>query len=257
VTEPDSILNEIRQRRHLEELVARAERIHAVLGHLLAEHGNRVHFRPSATGVDMVGLTPERPFALRPAIKNVGRFVERFEEEFQRHCVDVPAGRVGAEQKLQAYLMRTAYPNRRRMLPLEHAAAESGAPVQLEFVTDDIVVPYMGRRFACDLLAVETAPEGAHAVVLEVGRKRGDPLNVQRVIDYARIVSHQSPVFSRLFSALLGRPITLVEPCQRWILWPTATEPDTLEGELRANGIRLAEYEAAGDEFRLRAAGWT
>jgi len=44
---------------------------------LLDAHGDRVHFRPSATGVSMVGLLHERPQRGKSGITNLERLNDR------------------------------------------------------------------------------------------------------------------------------------------------------------------------------------
>ena len=67
-----------------------------------------VHFRPSSTGVAMVGLLPERPQRGKSAILNLERVVAEFESLFSAHCVQIEQGRVTGEKALQSFLIRDA-----------------------------------------------------------------------------------------------------------------------------------------------------
>jgi hypothetical protein len=93
------------QRARLEATVGWARRIRATLQPLLEEHGNRVHFRPSSTGVAMVGLLHDRPQRGKGGIRNLERLSSDFESMFQEHCHDVEHGRVTGEKALQSALI--------------------------------------------------------------------------------------------------------------------------------------------------------
>jgi hypothetical protein len=82
-----------RVRAHLQAVTARALDARMHLGSLQAAHGDRVHFRPSSTGVAMVGLLPARPQRGKSGYTNLARLAANFEEEFQHHCVNVEQGR--------------------------------------------------------------------------------------------------------------------------------------------------------------------
>lgn len=192
-----------KQRAQLETILKRAERIREHAAALQAREGHRVYFRPTTTGVDMLSLADERPLQGRVNIKNLAAVVADFEAEYQRWCVAAPAERVSAEKRLQAWLIRHALPQGRSLTQL---GALLGAP--LRFVTDDLPVPYMGKRLASDLLALQ----GAQPVVLEVCRARGAGL--ERVHAYASVMERHPEHYSKIYSALLGEPVTL-EPRDR------------------------------------------
>lgn len=98
----------------LEATIGWAERIREELGPLQQAHGHQVHFRPSATGVAMVGLTPKRPQRGKSGIRDLARLAKDFDEAFHAHCVSTAQGRETPEKALQSFLIRNALSNGRR-----------------------------------------------------------------------------------------------------------------------------------------------
>ncbi len=59
------------QRERLRKTIDWARRLRAELQPIQHAHGDRVHFRPSSTGVAMVGLLPDRPQRGKSGITNL------------------------------------------------------------------------------------------------------------------------------------------------------------------------------------------
>lgn len=85
-------------------------------------NGDRVHFRPSSTGVSMVGLLPDRPQRGKSGIHDLGKVARDFKAMFAAHCRDIDHGRVTGEKALRSFLIREAYQNERRMVSLDAAS---------------------------------------------------------------------------------------------------------------------------------------
>src|SRR4051794_29487776 len=86
------------QRARLEATIGWARRIRAGLQPLLDAHGGRVHFRPSSTGVALVGLLHDRPQRGKSGIKDLDRLAVNFETMFATHCCDIDQGRATGEK---------------------------------------------------------------------------------------------------------------------------------------------------------------
>src|SRR4051812_18083161 len=97
------------QRRQLTATVAWAQKLRAVLQPLLDAHGDRVHFRPSAGGISMVGLLPERPQRGKSSLRKLDAVVTNFEVLFLAHCQNIEHGRITGEKALQSYLIRNSH----------------------------------------------------------------------------------------------------------------------------------------------------
>lgn len=82
------------QRERLQRTIKWAHRIRAELQPLLQAHAERVHFRPSSSGVTMVGLLPDRPQRGKSKITNLKSLTDGFEAMFDAHCRNVAQGRV-------------------------------------------------------------------------------------------------------------------------------------------------------------------
>lgn len=246
-TETD-VVAEQRQRAQLKEILSRARRLRDKVSHLQRAHGDRVHFRPGATGIDMVSLVPERPFVTRAAIRNLDAVVANFEAEFQRWCLDVPAPRITGEKRVQAWLLRSAFATLGRLAPVE---AELGSDTRVTFVTDDLDLPYQGRRFACDLLALIEAPaEPPRAAVLEFARAPGE--GAARVVAWASLLDDHRAQFAELFSVLLARPVSLEADTRSLLFWPGArSDVEAHLADPRARGITTFHVEPDGDQYRI------
>lgn len=242
----------VRQRTHLKAVAAWAAQTREALGALMFTNGDRVHFRPSSSGVAMVGLLPERPQRGKSGLRDLGRVARDFEQLFAAHCRDVPHGRVTGEKALQSFLIRDAYAHGRHLACLNEASATTGAPVDLVFVADEIAVPTERGKTVCDVLAMRT--EGARRVPVLIELKDDRMLKrlIEQVEGYAALINEHLDVYSELFSAVLGECLSLTGRCEKWIVWPSAgAGRDPREEELLPRGIRLVAYRAAGDGFHF------
>lgn len=242
------------QRAHLVAVTAWARKIRADLQPLLDAHGDRVHFRPSSTGVALVGLLPSRPQRGRSGVRNLQHLSANFEAEFAKSCRDVDQGRRTPEKALQSFLIRTAQCNQRRILPLNDASRATKTPVELLFVTDEIALPdASGGRLVCDVLALRVDGNRMVPVAIELKSGREMARLVEQVGAYAASVDENADLFADLFSALLGSTVAFSAACERWIVWPTAGGTiDPRERELATKGIRLVGYSSSADDFAFR-----
>jgi hypothetical protein len=222
------------------------------LGPLMLANGDRVHFRPSSTGVGMIGLLPDRPQRGKSGLRNLERAARDFEQLFGAHCRDVSQGRITGEKALQSFLIRNAYGHGRRLACLNEASATTNAPVDLVFVTDEIPVPAEQGKIVCDILAFRAEGDRGVPVLLELKDDRMLTRLIAQVESYAALIDEHVDLYSELFSAVLGEALSLTGPCEKWIVWPSAgAGRDPREEELLARGVRLVGYRAAGDGFQF------
>lgn len=236
------------QRDRLRRTVEWARKIGDQLEAIRDRHRGQVHFRPSSTGVSMIGLRPDRPQRGKSRIKDLGRLANDFDRIFREYCVDCDQGRPTREKRLQSYLVAEAYRSDRRLEHL-HDGGDRLPPV---FVTDELSLPADGgRRLVCDILALD----GDVPSVIELKSSRQMKRLVAQVEGYAALVDEHIHLFSELYSAILGREVELVPPCQRWIVWPhpEGHACDPKEGELATLGIRVVGYTEIGDRFTFKA----
>jgi hypothetical protein len=242
------------QRARLEATVGWARKIRASLQPLVDAHGERVHFRPSSSGVAMIGLLHDRPQRGKSGIRNLERLARDFERLFGVHCRDVDHGRPTGEKALQSFLIREAYRNNRRLMSVNTASTKTDDPVDLTFVTDEIPLPGDERNMACDVLALRRDGRRCTPVLLELKDDRMLTRLVEQVEGYAELIDVHADLFGSLFGALLGEEVRFDGPAERWIVWPAAgRERDPREEELAAKGIRVVGYsERAAGEYELR-----
>jgi hypothetical protein len=244
------------QRAHLIDVITWAQKIRTTLGSLLDAHGERVHFRPTSNGVTMVGLLHDRPQRGLGGIKDLDRITsDFFEALFHEHCEAVPQGRGTDEKQLQSFLIREAYEHGRHMEPLNAADRVAGQAFDLVFVTDEIPVPGDDQRIVCDILALRRDEAGRHVpVVVELKSERALTRLLEQVEGYAHLVDLHAGLFARLFTALLGEPVSFGGPCEKMIVWPSlpggGTEPRT--AELAARGVVAVGYSQNGELFAFR-----
>ena len=241
------------QRKRLSATVEWAAKIRRTLQPLLDAHGDRVHFRPSSTGVAMVGLLHDRPQRGKSGIKTLERIVRDFEVMFATHCRDVPQGRVTGEKALQSFLIRESYRHGRRLEPINTASKQTSTPVELVFVTDEVPLPVATGKIVCDVLALRRDGGRCTPVLLELKDDRMLTRLVEQVDSYAQLVDEHAGLFADLFGALLGEKIEFDAPTEKWIVWPAAgSAPDPREAELGAKGIRVVAYEEREGRYTLR-----
>jgi hypothetical protein len=238
------------QRERLQRTIEWAHRIRAELRPLLDAHGGRVHFRPSSTGVAMVGLLPDRPQRGKSGLTNLKALADGFEATFDAHCRTVEQGRVTGEKALQSFLISEAQTNGRRLASLNRASAATNDPVELWFVTDEIALPVEGGKMVCDVLALRRDGGRCTPVLIELKDSRQLTRLVEQVEGYARLIEEHADQFAELFSALLGEDIRFDGPTEKWIVWPTAgASADPRTQELLDVGIRVTRYAVDGERY--------
>jgi len=232
----------------LEATIGWAERIHEKLGNLQQANGHQVHFRPSATGVAMVGLTPDKPQRGKSGIQNLETLAAGFEGKFKTHCIDPVQGRDTPEKALQSFLIRNALSNGRRMKALEAAVGKGAA---LRFITDELSLPDGKGKVVCDLLALR---DDHTPVIIELKSSRDRDRLVFQLTSYARIVDGHPEEFSKLYSAVLGGPVALRRAAEKWLVWPPPAKGDRGPGDDDIpDDIEVFVYRRAGPgEYALK-----
>lgn len=235
------------QRRRLRETTVWAAGIRRELHKVLDAHGDRVHFRPSSTGVAMVGLLHDRPQRGKSGLRNLKKAASEFETLFSKHCQDIEHGRETGEKALQSFLIRESYRNARHLRPINVASAATSEPVDLIFVTDEISLPLGEDKIVCDVLALRTDGGRSTPVLLELKDARMLTRLVEQVEGYSALIDEHAALFAELFGALLGESVRFDGPTEKWIVWPAAGDArDPREEELRARNIRVVGYTEHG-----------
>ena len=241
------------QRARLASTIEWARKIRTVLQPLLDANGSRVHFRPSSTGVAMVGLLHDRPQRGKSGLRNLEGIAKDFERMFGEHCRDVDQGRATGEKALQSALIREAYGNGRKLASLNAASTGTDDPVELMFITDEIPLPIEDGKMVCDVLALRRDRGRSTPVLLELKDDRLLTRLVEQVEGYAALVDAHADVFAELFGALLGEDVRFDGPTEKWIVWPAAGATiDPREEELAAKGIRVVGYEEKNGVYAMR-----
>ena len=243
------------QRDHLEKVIDWANRIERDLHDLIRRRDLPVHFRPGASGVSMVGLTPERPQRGKSGITNLGKLRDNFEELFETYCIRIKQGRDTPEKQLQSFLIRSAICDTpdRSLIQLNDASIDTGNPVKFRFAVDEIPLPYKGGKIVCDILAVRETPNGFVPVVIELKSAREMKRLIEQVTGYATLIQRHLDLFQKLFSIVLRDSIVLNGPCEKWIIWPsTGSDNDPREDEFARDGIRITGYEEFEGGFKFR-----
>lgn len=229
--------------RHLAAVTRWAARIRGELRPLLARRLGEVHFRPSSSGIAMIGLLPDRPQRGLTKITDVARLVATFDALFIQHCVVCRHGRKTPEKALQSFLVADAIRHDGMMAALDLPSRDTTSPSRLELVTDEIAVPTADGKVVCDLLALHHTEHGERPAVIELKSSRDKTRLIAQVETYAAFVDAHAPAYEALYSALLGRTITFAGPTERWIVWPSAGPgPDRHEADFAERGIRLVTY---------------
>lgn len=242
-----------KQRESLGKTTRWAGRLRASLQPLLEAHGDRVHFRPSSSGIAMVGLLRETPQRGKSGLTNLERVVADFETLFAAHCEGVKQGRATGEKALQSFLIREAYTHGRVLAPISSASSATNEPVELVFVTDEIPLPTADGRIVCDVLALRRDGGRCTPVLLELKDDRMLKRLVAQVEGYAALIDEHADHFAQLFEALLGEPVRFDGPTEKWIVWPAAGEGrDPREEELAARAIRVVTYVEDGEGYSFR-----
>lgn len=121
------------------------------------------------------------------------------------------------------------------------------------FISDEIPVPVAGGKVVCDILALRVDGGRSTPVLLELKDARMLKRLIEQVETYSAIVNAHAESFSKLFSAVLGRPVKLNGDTENWIVWPAAGDgADPHEQELSERGIRVVGYKKNDDGYDLR-----
>jgi hypothetical protein len=191
----------------------------------------------------MVGLLPDKPQRGKSGLTDLDRVAVEFEPLFAQHYVNAKQGRPTGEKALQSFLIREAYKHDRLLVPLNAASAETAAPFELWFVTDEIALPVEGGKAVCDVLALRRDGGRSTPVLLELKDARHLTRLVAQVEGFAKLMDEHSALFAKLYGALLGTPIDFDGPTEKWIVWPAVgVEGDPREAQLLARAIRLVGY---------------
>lgn len=241
---------------YLRETTRWAARVREALGGLQEEHGDIVYFRPTTGGFTMVGLLPDKPqlgksFSSPAALARVR---ENFGDEFKKWCdADVPA-RSTPEKRLQSFLIADALIHGRRMVALSEAMREAGHEVDLTFLTDELVIPSIGRDQRVDLLCLESGDDGDRLAIIELKSERAMTELLGQTALYAELLTPHLERLAELASAILGRTLVLSGPIKKWAIWPGLPGRDEpREREFAEAGVRLVGYEEGEGGFRFRS----
>ncbi len=211
-----------------------------------------VHFRPTANGVTMVGLLPDRPQRGKGGYKAEG-LKSAFTVEFPEYCVNIGQGRPTAEKRLQSFVIGDAYRHQRLMQAMQSRLPDS-EDTSLYFVTDEISVTHDDNKVVCDILAINRRKDGVAPVLMELKSERAMSRLVEQLNNYEAIMKTYQTNFEGLFSALMGEEIRFAFPPEKWMVWPASdTGPDRREAELLPQGIRIVGYSEsdAGFDFHI------
>ncbi len=187
----------------LTNLITIAHDMHQHLSDIIALKNGAVHFRPTANGVTMVGLSPDRPQRGKGGYK-ADQLKSNFDEEFEKHCVNIPQGRPTPEKQLQSYLISDAYRHNRQMMALQ-SLLPPAEKTSLIFVTDEISLAHGGQKIVCDILALNRTSTGDIPVLMELKSERAMTRLIQQLNDYVAVINAYHAQYEALFSALLGR----------------------------------------------------
>ena len=236
------------------QVLASAGEIGAKLSGLLASQDGRVHFRPTDSGITMVGLLPGRPQRGKGGYAAEG-ILEGFEEKFRKHCVDIPQGRPTPEKQLQSFLIGNAYRHGRRFEALIAGGDGSGRFEDVIFITDEIPMEAGGRKIVCDLLALRRTRGRSIPVLIELKSRRAMTELVGQLTAYSAAMDKHAEEFVQLYSALLGEKVHFDAPTEKWLVWPGPDDrpgPDPRQDELTAKGIGVIQYVSADSGFSFR-----
>jgi hypothetical protein len=203
-----------------------------------------VHLRPSATGIRLVDLHPSRPQLDRGKIDGAWAVKEHFTGLLSVPYAGSP-GRDTPEKALQSWLIADAYRNARAMSAVTHG---------LYFVTDEQVLQSGTTTTVCDILAYRKTYTGLVPVLIELKSKRAMSQLVEQ-LRFSDVIDAHGERFARLYSAILGQPITFAGKCERYLIWPAAPgyPRDPRADELKQQNIHVFAYEPSPPNgFRIR-----
>lgn len=229
------------QDHYLKNTTCWAKAVREDLGALQTREGHRVWFRPSSSGFAMVGLQPEKP-QLGNAYNNTTHLIENFESEFTRHCDGPVPKRPTPEKKLQSFLVSDALTHERRLQKIDDA---------LVFLTDELVIPSFEGDQRLDILALRRVSQGARLALIELKSERAMTELLQQTQAYADFLNNHRERLAGLATAILGEPVVLTEPAEKWIVWRKSVRPgpDPKITEFSKVGVRLVGYEEVSNGF--------
>lgn len=201
----------------------------------------------------MVGLLPNKP-QLGRAYRSTVNVIGDFEGEFSRWCDAEAPKRVTPEKAVQSFLLSNALCHHRRLQVINEASSLTSQPVNLVFVTDELVLPSINGDQRLDLLCLNVGDDGDQMVVIELKSTRAMKQLLRQTAVYAKILECHRSAVADLAKAVLGRTVVFRGPVQKWIVWPAAgADTDPREAEFRVAGIRVVGYSPAamGYEFRV------
>lgn len=241
------------QQLRLKKTIEWATKLRAHLQPILDAYDRAVHFRPSSTGVAMVGLLPKKPQRGKSGLRDLSRVAADFENLFATHCNPKGQGRPTPEKRLQSWLIRDAYKHDRKLAAINNASTEADDPVELVFVTDEISLPVPSGKIVCDILALRVDHGRCTPVLLELKTDRMLQRLVKQVDDFAALIDKHRDLFADLYAALLGHDVKFDGPTEKWIVWSRAgADVDPREAELLERGIRVVGYREAEGGYGFR-----
>lgn len=237
------------QSARLTRIAVCAAEIREKLAGIILGRSGQAHFRPTDSGITLVGLLPDRPQRGRGGY-TAEHLLAKFETEFRRHCLEVPQGRDTPEKVLQSFIISRAYRDGRRLGVLQTPSSRGGLFADVLFVTDELAVLTEAGKSVCDLLALRYQAGRMNPALIELKSERHMSRLVEQLDSYAKLVERFRTEFERIYSAVLGKPVRFTGPPERWLVWPgPCTGPDRREVELARAGIGVVQYKVAGEGF--------
>lgn len=236
-------VDHVYQEHYLELTTGWATTVRSELGDIQGQEGHRVWFRPTTTGFGMVGLLIAKP-QLGTSYTSTAKVLTDFESEFSRQCDGPGPKRYTPEKRIQSYLVADALTHERRMEALDEA---------LVFLTDELVIPSIEGDQRLDMLALRRLPQGARLVLIELKSERAMTELLRQAQTYSGFLDNHMTSLSDLASAILGEPVEITEPCERWVVWPATgnSESEPRIPEFTAHGIRVVGYRESGESFEF------
>jgi hypothetical protein len=234
---------------YLRRTTAWAGRVRRELGYLQEQHEDRAWFRPCSTGFSMVGLLPDKP-QLGTGYATTANVLLNFEGEFSRWCDGAAPSRVTPEKRVQSFLISDALCHNRCLRALNEASARTSEPVELVFITDELVMPSICGDQRLDLLCLNVRDRCDRLVLIELKPSRAMKELLRQTAAYAQILERHRAEVAELAGAVLGREVVLQGSIQKWIVWPAAgVGTDPREAEFGAAGVRVVGYSPAGTGY--------
>jgi len=229
-----------------------AGEIREKLNCLFISHKGKVHFRPTSSGITMVGLLSDRPQRGKGGY-TANRLLKNFEMDFKSCCEDITQGRVTPEKQLQSFLISDAYLHSRKMVTLQGSRFKEDSVTRLFFVTDEIPILTEKGKQVCDILALRSEENCLVPVLIELKSSRLMQKLVSQLEEYSNAISKYIPKVEKLYTAILGRNISFSGPPEKWLIWPkedAVLSRDRHAEELASRGIRTIPY-SLDDGFKF------